>query len=246
MSASALFFGKDNAMKNPIAKGYFTKTELILWSVSSSCIIIAFFIFGGSDILSLTASLIGVTSILFSAKGNPAGPLLMIVFSLLYGYISFSFSYYGEMITYLGMTMPMSIFALAAWLRNPYNGNRSKVRIGQISCRGEIIVILLIAGAVTVLFFFILKAFNTANLIPSTLSVTTSFIAVFLTYRRISLFALAYAANDLVLIILWGLACTEDSHYFSVLVCFCAFLVNDIYCFISWRKRKSLQIKAAE
>ena len=233
-------------MKNPIAKGYFTKTELILWSVSSSCIIIAFFIFGGSDILSLTASLIGVTSILFSAKGNPAGPLLMIVFSLLYGYISFSFSYYGEMITYLGMTMPMSIFALAAWLRNPYNGNRSEVRIGQISCSGEIIVMLLIAGAVTVLFFFILKAFNTANLIPSTLSVTTSFIAVFLTYRRISLFALAYAANDLVLIILWGLAGTEDSHYFSVLVCFCAFLVNDIYCFISWRKRKSLQIKAAE
>ena len=74
-------------MKNPIAKGYFTKTELILWSVSSSCIIIAFFIFGGSDILSLTASLIGVTSILFSAKGNPAGPLLMIVFSLLRLYL---------------------------------------------------------------------------------------------------------------------------------------------------------------
>ncbi len=244
MSAGALFFGKDNEMKKPVAKGYFTRMELILWSVSSSCIISAFFIFGGSDILSLIASLIGITSILFSAKGNPAGPLLMIFFSLLYGYISFSFSYYGEMITYLGMTMPMSIFALIAWLRNPYNGNRSEVRIGQISGRAEIIVIVLISGALTVLFYFILKAFNTANLIPSTLSVTTSFIAVFLTYRRISLFALAYAANDLVLIVLWGLACVEDSHYLSVLVCFCAFLVNDLYCYISWKKRKSLQTKS--
>ena len=228
-------------MKKPAAESYFTKTELILWSVSSSCIIFAFFIFGGSGILSLAASLIGVTSILFSAKGNPAGPLLMIVFSGLYGYISFTFSYYGEMITYLGMTMPMSVFALAAWLRNPYNGSRSEVRVGQIRSRAEIAVILIVSGAVTVLFYFILKAFNTANLLPSTLSVTTSFIAVLLTYRRISLFALAYAANDLVLIVLWGLACTEDSRYLSVLVCFCAFLVNDIYCYISWRKRKSLQ-----
>lgn len=230
-------------MNNPITKGYFSKTELILWSVSSSCIIIAFFIFGGSDVLSLTASLIGVTSIIFSAKGNPFGPLLMIVFSLLYGYISFSFSYYGEMITYLGMTMPMSIFALIAWLKNPYNGNKSEVKVGEITGRSEIIMILLISVAVTVLFYFILKAFNTANLIPSTISVTTSFIAVLLTFRRISLFALAYAANDLVLIILWGLACVEDSCYLSVLVCFCAFLVNDIYCYISWKKRKSLQMK---
>ena len=228
-------------MNNPITKGYFTKAELILWSVSSSCIIIAFFIFGGSDVLSLAASLIGVTSIIFSAKGNPFGPLLMIVFSLMYGYISFSFSYYGEMITYLGMTMPMSIFALIAWLKNPYNGNKSEVKVGEITGRSEIIMILLISVAVTVLFYFILKALNTANLIPSPISVTTSFIAVLLTFRRISLFALAYAANDLVLMILWGLACVEDSHYLSVLVCFCAFLVNDIYCYISWKKRKRLQ-----
>ncbi len=43
----------------------------------------------------------------------------MIIFSLLYGIISYTFSYYGEMITYLGMTMPMAVFALISWLRNP-------------------------------------------------------------------------------------------------------------------------------
>lgn len=36
----------------------------------------------------------------------------MILFSLLYGIISFTFSYYGEMLTYVGMTMPMAVFAL--------------------------------------------------------------------------------------------------------------------------------------
>lgn len=33
----------------------------------------------------------------------------MVLFSLLYGIISYAFAYYGEMITYLGMTMPMAV-----------------------------------------------------------------------------------------------------------------------------------------
>ena len=57
----------------------------------------------------------------------------MIIFSILYGIISFTFDYYGEMITYLGMTMPMSVFALISWLRNPYNGNRAEVRVSSVS-----------------------------------------------------------------------------------------------------------------
>ena len=60
---------------------------------------------------------------IFNAKGNPIGQFLTIVFSLLYGIISYGFSYYGEMITYLGMTMPMSVFALVSWIKNPYKDN---------------------------------------------------------------------------------------------------------------------------
>lgn len=63
--------------------GYFTRGELILWWSSSVTLIIApFFAFSGNGALTLAASLVGVTSILFNAKGNPFGQLLMIVFSL--------------------------------------------------------------------------------------------------------------------------------------------------------------------
>ena len=108
-------------------KNYFSKSEIALWISSVMLIIISFCVFDRTNYLALCASLIGVTSLIFNAKGNPFGQLLMIVFSLLYGIISYSFSYYGEMITYLGMTMPMAIFALISWLRNPYNGNKSEV-----------------------------------------------------------------------------------------------------------------------
>lgn len=71
----------------------------------------------------------------------------------------------------------------------------------------------MLSAVVTVVFYFILRAFHTANLLPSTISVTTSFLAVYLTARRSPLFAVAYAANDLVLILLWGLATLQDASY---------------------------------
>ncbi len=221
-------------------KTYFSKLEITLWCSSALLIVGSFCIFDRENYLTLLASLIGVTSLIFNAKGNPFGQLLMVVFSLLYGIISYSFDYYGEMITYLGMTMPMAVFALISWLKNPYKNNKAEVKVNTIS-KKETIFMWIGTVAVTVLFYFILAYFNTANIIPSTLSVTTSFVAVYLTFRRSPLFALAYAANDVVLIVLWIMASVYDIRYISVVVCFVAFLVNDIYGYISWQKMKVRQ-----
>lgn len=173
-------------------------------------------------------------------KGNPIGQILMVLFSLLYGIISYSFNYYGEMVTYPGMTMPMSVFALISWLKNPYKDNKSEVKVNNVR-KKELVFLCFITAIITVLFYFILKHFNTANLIPSTISVTTSFVAVYLTARRSPYFALAYASNDIVLIILWIMASTQDIRYLSVVVCFAAFFINDIYGYISWQRMKIRQ-----
>ena len=221
-------------------KRYFTKAEWLLWGSSVTLILASFLLFDRVNYMTLLASLIGVTSLIFNAKGNPVGQALMIVFSLLYGVISYRFAYYGEMATYLGMTGPMALLALISWLRNPYEGNKAEVAVNRIS-RGEWVFLLLLSVVVTVIFYFILDHFGTANMLPSTLSVTTSFIAVYLTFRRSSYFALAYAANDIVLVILWSLAAVYDIGYVSVVMCFALFLVNDIYGYISWRKMERRQ-----
>ena len=221
-------------------KKYFSKTDVILWCSSVALIVISFCCFDRQNYLTLVASLIGVTSLIFNAKGNPVGQFLMIVFSLLYGIISYTFSYYGEMITYLGMTMPMAVFALISWLKNPYKGNMAEVEVNTIG-KAETLLMWVLTAVVTVVFYFILNHFGTANILPSTLSVTTSFLAVYLTFRRSPYFALAYAANDVVLIVLWVLASLSDIRYLSVVVCFVAFLVNDIYGYISWQNMKRRQ-----
>lgn len=219
---------------------YFSKVEKLLWSGSVVLMSAAFFVFDRVYYLNLAASLVGVTSLIFAAKANPIGQVLMIVFSLLYGIISFGFSYYGEMITYIGMTMPMSIFSLISWLRNPFNGSKSEVKVNRIHQK-EVLLMCGLALFVTVAFYFILKVLDTANLMLSTLSVTTSFVAVYLTFRRSPFYAAGYAANDIVLIILWTLAAHGNMKYISVVVCFAAFLMNDLYGFISWRKIEKRQ-----
>ena len=223
---------------------YFTKGELILWGSSAGLILVSFWIFDRVNFMTLAASLIGTTSLIFNAKGNPIGQALMIVFSLLYGVISYTFSYFGEMITYLGMTGPMALFAFVSWLRNPYNGNHAEVAVNRLENK-ELVLMYMLTALVTLVFYFILDHFHTANIVPSTLSVTTSFIAVYLTFRRSPYFALAYAANDVVLIVLWILAAKEDISYLSVIICFVMFLINDLYGFINWKRMEQRQMATA-
>ena len=223
---------------------YFSKGELILWGSSVGLILVSFFLFDRVNFMTLAASLIGTTSLIFNAKGNPIGQALMILFSLLYGVISYTFSYFGEMVTYLGMTGPMALFALISWLRNPYNGNHAEVAVNRLGKR-ELAFLYVLTAVVTIVFYFILDHFSTANMIPSTLSVTTSFIAVYLTFRRSPYFALAYAANDVVLIVLWTMAAVENISYLSMIICFVMFLVNDLYGFISWKRMEKRQMVTA-
>lgn len=236
-----LIFLEDFKLSKPeLNINYFSKAEIAIWSFSVLFIAVSFSVFDRENYLTLAASLIGVTSLIFNAKGNPFGQLLMVAFSILYGIISYSFDYYGEMITYLGMTGPMALFALISWLRNPFKGNKAEVEVNHIR-KKEMIFMLFLTAAVTAAFYFILMYFNTANLFFSTLSVTTSFIAVYLTFRRSAYFAVAYAANDVILIILWAMASAHSISYLSVVICFITFLINDLYGFINWKRMEKRQ-----
>ncbi len=219
---------------------YFTRFEWGLLLSSMAVTVVSHFLGGSEGALSLIASLIGAVALLLVAKGNPLGQALCIVFGILYGIISYSFAYYGEMLTYIGMTVPMAVIALVAWLRNPYGEGHAEVRVARLT-RLDAVLLPTLAALVSVVFYFVLGAFDTANLLPSTFSVTTSFVAVYLTFRRSPFYAIGYAANDIVLIVLWTLAALEDPSYISVIVCFSMFLVNDIYGFINWCRMKRTQ-----
>lgn len=218
-----------------------TRFELSLWIVSVVAVVGSYLFSGAGNGLSAVASFIGVTALIFVAKGDVFGQLLTVVFAVFYGVISITFKYYGEMITYVGMTAPIAAMAVVSWLRHPYEGNKSEVEVNRLkSC--EILFMFALTTAVTVAFYFILAALDTANLIVSTISVTTSFLASYLTFRRSAFYALAYAANDIILIILWIMAAIDDIKYLPMIICFVMFFVNDMYGFVNWSRMKKRQI----
>lgn len=223
---------------------YFSLLEWLIWGISVVAILTTFLLFDKSNVLTLTASLIGVTALIFYAKGNPIGHALMIAFAIIYAIISYTYAYYGEMITYLGMALPMCVVGLISWCKNPYEKGKAEVKVNRVKAK-EYVFMGVLTIAVTAVFYFILQALGTSNLVISTLSISTSFIPAYLTFRRSPYYALGYAANDVVLMVLWMVASFENSAYLPVTVCFTAFLVNDLYGFICWRKMQKRQEKGA-
>lgn len=221
----------------------FTKFELALWVCSLVSILSSFLLTGNDDYLVLSASLIGATALIFVSKGNVAGQILTMIFACLYGVISFRSRYYGEMITYLGMSAPIAVASVVTWLRHSDKGMDVKVN----SPSGKEYLCMFSAGiAVTVAFFFILGALNTDRLIVSTVSVLTSFLASYLTMRRSVYYAVAYAANDVVLVVLWILAALKEIRYLPMVVCFLVFLANDLYGFFNWSRARKRQSEKSE
>lgn len=221
-------------MSNPIKS--LTKKEWILWIGSLAIVILSNLLSTDIDVLTLVSACVGITSLIFAAKGNVWAQILMVVFSLLYGLISWQFRYWGEMITYIGMTMPMAVLSTITWIKNPSESGQ-EVAIQKLT-RKHVAGIAAAGVIVTAVFYMILKALDTPNILFSTISITTSFLAASLTMLRSSYYALGYASNDIILIVMWVLASIENPAYIPVVVNFIIFFFNDMYGFVSWKRRE--------
>lgn len=214
--------------------GSLTRFEWCLWVVSMVVVAGAYLVAPVTEYITLAASLIGVTSLIFLAKGLLIGQVLVIIFSFLYGVVSYQNAYYGEVLTYVCMTAPMAIVALISWARHPYK-DTAEVEVAKVTAR-QVVGLLLLSVVVTVVFYYILRELGTANIWVSTLSVTTSFVAVGLTALRSPYYAIGYALNDLVLIVLWVMVANVP-----MAMCFVMFLANDLYGFMNWRRMSRRQ-----
>ena len=224
--------------------GQLTRFEWCLWMTSLVVVAASYLLSPAGDWLHLLTSLIGVTGLIFISKGMILGQVTTIIFSVLYGLISLWVGYYGEVLTYLGMTGPMAVVALISWARHPYKDS-AEVEVSEVKGR-QVVWMSVWAVVVTVAFYFLLQLLGTANLLVSTLSVATSFVAVYLTWLRSPWYALAYGLNDVVLIVLWVMAAVKEPDCAPMVACFVMFLANDIYGFVNWRRMHRRQQKMEE
>ena len=226
-------------MKIPFAE--LNKKDWILYIISLVIVVVSNLFAETIDVFNFFSTIVGVTALIFIAKGNVWGQIFSLIFAILYAITSYKSRYFGEVFICVLMTIPLSIFSIVVWLKNPYQRGKNVVKIHKLTVK-EIIFTAFFAVFVTVVFYFILRAFNTPNLIVSTVSICTSFLASYLMLRRNSFYAIAYTLNDIVLIILWTLASVGDTSNIPVLACFSMFLFNDLYAFFRWKAREKEQI----
>ena len=229
------------SLKNLFPK--FNTFEKLLWTISVAGVTVLFMFVPQKNPLTLIATITGVTSLIFVAKGNVIGQFLIVVFSVLYSIVSLEFHYYGEMITYLFMSTPSAIFTAVLWLKNPAGTQKVEVKMAHLTPKKSATALILTVFA-TVIFYFVLKALNTANLEISTISIATSMSAAVLMMMRVPYYAVAYSANDIVLILMWLMASCKNPVYFPMVFNFMIFLANDIYGFVSWKRIRGKQERA--
>lgn len=130
---------------------------------------------GEVSLVKLAATDLGVTSLIFVAKGNVWGQILAVVFSILYAVTSWDFRYYGEMITYLGMTGPIAFMSVISWLRHPYEKEKNVVKISRLSMK-QIVWMWVLAAAATAGFGVILATMEDIGYLPMILCFVTFFV----------------------------------------------------------------------
>lgn len=195
-----------------------------------------------SDFLTAICSIVGITTALLLAKGKPLGQVFGLFIVLLYSIVSYKNKFYGEVIIYLVIMLPMYILGIISWLKHQ-NKKTNSVDIGKVS-KKEWVLVCLISIAFFIGIYFLLKLFNTNELFISSLSVIDSLFAVYLQIRRSKFSFYFYVVNDLVLIVLWGIPCLIGNvMLIPMLLNPIINLVNDIYGIINWQKLEIIQGK---
>lgn len=193
-----------------------------------------------SDLLTISCSIVGIITALLLAKGKNLGQVFGLLITILYSIVSFKNKYYGEVLIYALLMLPMYIIGIITWI-NHKNEKTNSVEINTINKEEWVIVSIVFVG-VFICIYYLLKTFNTNELVVSTISVLASLFAVYLQIRRSKYSFSFYMVNDIILMFLWGMPVVRGSYIlFPMLLNPTINLINDAYGFYNWKKTEKIQ-----
>jgi len=188
-----------------------------------------------SEILTILASLVGVTCSLLQAKGKVVSQFIGILEVILYSILSYQNHYYGEVMIDVLVVFPMYVYGVFSCITHR-NEETDTVESNEIS-KKEWGILAFASVVGFVLLYCVLKYFNTSQLMISSLSMVTSLMATYLITRRSKYSFIFYIGNDIILILLWGIPILQGEFYLvPVLVENIVLLLNDSYGLKNWNE----------
>lgn len=225
-------------------KGFFKQIkwwEYVFMSVFIVAIIVSGIVFK-SAALTIFCSLFGIVGVFFIAKGMVVGQMISIVYAVLYATMSYFNHLYGEMIVTLAVTLPIYVATIVTWLRNSSKKDKV-VKVNKSLSVLEWVLIFVVAAGLGVGVYYMLRAFNTANLLISTFSVMAGAMAGYLALRRCEYNFIFYILSNIVCICLWMFMIIKDKNvsYIPTITLFVVPLFLNVFGMITWIKIKRIQ-----
>ncbi len=215
--------------------------EYAFMTVFIVAIIVCGVVFKSSP-LTIFCSLFGIVGVFFIAKGMLVGQFISIVYGTLYATMSYFNHLYGEMIVTLAVTVPMYVATIITWIKNSSKTDKV-VKINKKLSVLEWCLMFVIACGLGVGIYYMLRAFNTANLIISTFSVVALCMAGYLVVRRCEYNFIFYILSNIIGICLWMFTIIKENNitYIPTIILFCVLLFLNIFGMITWIKIKHIQ-----
>ena len=199
-------------------------------------------IYSKSNLLTIFAALSGITTALLLSKGKSIGQMSGIISCTLYLIISFKNSYYGEVLIYVLLKIPMYIMGTLSWLKHK-DKKTNTVSVNDIN-KKEWLMISLASILTFIVMYYLLRAFNTSELLISTISVVIGLIATYLLFRRSKYGFIFYVVGDIILMMLWGAPILKGNlTLLPMLINPIINMINDSYGIYNWRKLERIQKK---
>ena len=200
-----------------------------------------------SPALVIVNSIVGIISISIVSKGFFLGAFTNIVSAVIYAALSYVIKYYGEALVGLCITLPMSLARIFLWYKNRQKGGF--IQIAEKTKWQELAVLGSVALASSVGFYFMLKAFNTSNLIFSTISMTLGCVAGYLQLRRYAYNFVIYIINNIICICLWVPVMMGDIANLPTVVSYVMYTGLNFFGIVNWvslkKKQQTLQTEVA-
>ena len=216
-----------------------TLFERIILSLSLVAIFVIGIIFK-SDLFTLFTALTAVTTTILLAKGKKEAYIFYLICSILYIYVSFNNRYYGEVLLYLFLILPMCISSLITWIRHP-NKDTNTVEVNYVS-KKEKSIVYLSTVPISLGLYFLLKAFNTSELIASTFTFVCSLLANYFQIRRSKVSFYFLFIEDASLLVLWLIPIVKGDLSLLPLTINSTFnLIFDSYGVYNWKKLEKKQ-----
>ena len=71
-----------------------------------------------SDLLTISCSIVGIITALLLAKGKNLGQVFGLLITILYSIVSFKNKYYGEVLIYALLMLPMYVIGIITWINH--------------------------------------------------------------------------------------------------------------------------------